>query len=252
MLGLRKRKKSETSWQWDVAGKHPAARDFFALGPKSVMAEAFTEWVRRGAEGLITVSKDLLVRSCSWRFWAKTPQTGMLACGVVRNSCDSVGRPFPLLVMGTGKLEKWVDNWELLPFACEGVWRQMEQLASKNYEAFELLQEDVSMLRPPQARWDEMNLDKNSLAESNEPGSDFGLHLGLLMQEKALFLPFQDTGQDDFFAMISRVHSLLKTKENTAPNSVFMGGLFEHPGLVCLKRPLSGQDFQHMWMPGAK
>ena len=168
MLGLGKRKKSVTNWQWDVAGKHPVAKDFFALGQRSLMAEAFTEWIRRGADSLISTSKELLIHSCSWRFWAKTPQAGILACGVIRNSCDSVGRPFPLLVMGTGKLEKWEDNWELLPFSCEGPWRQMEQLASKKYESFEVFQEDVGMLRPPQGRWNDLNMEKMALAENNK------------------------------------------------------------------------------------
>ncbi|NOR25966.1 MAG: type VI secretion system-associated protein TagF [Desulforhopalus sp.] len=252
MLGLRKRKKSVTNWQWDVAGKHPVARDFFALGQPSLMAEAFTEWIRRGAESLAFTSKELLVHSCSWRFWAKTPQAGVLACGVIRNSCDSVGRPFPLLVMGTGKLENWEDNWELLPFACEGSWRQMEQLASRKYKSFEVFQEDVGQLRPPQGRWHEMNLVKTALAENNESSANFDFHLGLLEQDQALFLPFQETGQYDFFTMIDNVHSLLKIKIRAPSNSIFMGGLIEHPGLVLLKRPLAGKDFERMWIPGTK
>jgi type VI secretion system protein VasJ len=249
MLGLGKRKKTEINWQWDVAGKHPAARDFFALGPKSLMVEAFTEWIRRGAEGLVAVSKELLVRSCSWRFWAKTPQAGVLTCGVIRNSCDSVGRPFPLLVMGTGKLENWEENWELLPFACERVWGQMEQLASKNYGSFELLQEDVHMLRPPRRQWDEMNVEKIALTEKPESRLDVDLPFGQFEQDKALFVPFQDFGQKDFFAMIDNVHSQLKLKVKVVPNSFFMGGLTEQPGLVLLKRPLSRDDFERMWRP---
>jgi hypothetical protein len=52
--------------------------------------------------------------------------------------------------------------------------------------------------------------------------------------------------------MIDNVHSLLKMKEKVAPNSVFMGGLIEQPGLVLLKRALSGQDFERMWRPEAR
>ena len=251
MLGLGKREKNETIWQWDVTGKHPAARDFFVLGPRTLLAEAFTEWIRRGAEGLVTISKELLVRSCSWRFWAKTPKSGILACGVIRNSCDLVGRPFPLLVMGTGKLENWEDNWNLLPFACEGLWRRMEQLASKKYQSFELFQEDVNMLRPPRRDWEEMSIQKNDLAATNGSSFNFNVHSAVFDKEKALFLPFQDTGQCDFFALINNVHSLLKMEANTAPNSLFVGGLIEQPGLALFKRPLSGQDFECMWMPGA-
>jgi len=249
MLGLGKRQKSTANWQWDVVGKHPAARDFFALGPKSLMTEAFTEWIRRGAEGLIASSKELLVRSCSWRFWARTPQTGMLACGVIRNSCDAVGRPFPLLLMGTGKLDQWEDNWHLLPFAGEGLWRQMEEVASKRYESLESIQEGVRMFRPPQQRWEEMNLKRIDLVENDAFTTGVSSTPALPEQDQALFLPFQDTGQDDFFVMICKVHSLMKSRSVPAPNSFFMGGLVEHPGLALFKRPLSGQDFERMWMP---
>jgi type VI secretion system protein VasJ len=249
MLGLGKRKKSLKNWQWDIAGKHPAAKDFFALGERSLMAEAFTAWIRRGAESVVSNSKELLVRSCSWRFWAKTPQTGILSCGVIRNSCDYVGRPFPLLVMGTGKLENWEENWELLPFACERVWCQMEQLASKKYESFESFQEDMNTLRPSHGSWNELNLERIDLVESNASVADLALRLGVLEEEQAMFVPFQDVAQYDFFATISDVHSQLKMKVNTVPNSFFMGGLIEYPGLAIFKRPLSKQDFERLWMP---
>jgi len=248
MLGLGKKEKA-TIWQWEVAGKHPAARDFFALGQRSLMAEAFTDWIRRGAESLVTISKDLLVRPCSWRFWAKTPQNGILACGVIRNSCDSVGRPFPLLVMGTGKLADWEENWELLPFACEALWYQMEQLASKNYASFELFHEDVSRLRPPLKDWQKMKLEKSVLAATDVSAINFHFQPVSHEGDQTLLLPFQDIGHYDFFAMISSAHSQLKMKVSAVPNSLFIGGLIEQPGLAVFKRPLSGQDFTRMWRP---
>lgn len=236
------------NWQWDIAGKHPSAKDFFALGQKSLMAEAFTDWIRRGAEEIVSDSKELLVRSCSWRFWAKTPQIGMLSCGVIRNSCDSVGRPFPLLVMGTGRLENWENNWELLPFACEKVWCQMEQLASKNYESFESFQEDMKTLRPFQGHWKELAMEKIEFVKKASVAV-LDLQTDFLEQEQAMFVPFQDAVQYDFLAAISDVHSQLKMKINVVPNSLFMGGLFDNPGLAIFKRPLSRQDFVRMWIP---
>ncbi|MCB2181953.1 MAG: type VI secretion system-associated protein TagF [Desulfobulbaceae bacterium] len=249
MLGLGKREKSITNWQWDVSGKHPAARDFFVMGQRNLMSEAFAEWLRRGAERMVTTSKESLVRSCSWRFWAKTPRAGILACGVIRNSCDAVGRPFPLLVMGTGKLENWEENWELLPFACERLWSQMEQLASRNYDSFELFQEDVNLLRPPRGNWEEMNMEKIALDQESGSESGFELQSVMVGQNQATFIPFQAAGHSDFYVMISHAHSLLKRKINAVPNSLFMGGLIEYPGLALFERPLSGQDFERMWMP---
>jgi hypothetical protein len=127
----------------------------------------------------------------------------------------------------------------------------MEQLASKNYGSFELLQEEVHMLRPPRRQWDEMNVEKTALTENKEPRLDVDLTLGQLEQDQALYVPFQDFGQKDFFAMIENVHSQLKMKVKFAPNSFFMGGVIECPGLVLLKRPLSRDDFERMWRPEA-
>lgn len=249
MLGLIRQEKPVKSWQWDLAGKHPAARDFFALGPRSLVAEAFTDWIHRGAESVVAVSKETLVRSCSWRFWARTPQTGIVACGVIKNSCDSAGRPFPLLVMGSGMLDKWEKNWDLLPFACEGIWRQMEELASKNYASFELFQEDVRLLHPPQNCWKELQQEKSALATTMTSEEDDGL-AALQQVNQELFLPFQYTGSYDFFTMISKIHSQLKMQEGAPPHSLFMGGLIDNPGMAFFKRPLSGQDFERMWVPG--
>ncbi len=153
MLGLGLRHGSRRQWQWFVAGKHPAARDYFAIGHRRPMFEAFSAWIRIGVECLSDRSRELFARPCSWRFWARTPERGELSCGVVRNSSDSAGRPFPLLVMGIGRLAAWEENWDLLPCACEGVWGQMEELSVRPCSTLDQVRDGVELLRPPEADW---------------------------------------------------------------------------------------------------
>ena len=246
MLGLGGSGRQSAQWQWHISGKHPAAGDFFAIGPKSPMTEAFSGWMRRGAEQLVIVSKELLTRSCSWRFWAKTPDRGMLACGVVRNSCDSARRPFPLLLMGTGRLEKWEKNWDFLPFACEGIWRRLEQLAAKNYASLSQLQEDVLLLRPPQSNWAEMDSARREILDRQVmPGWD-GIAASFV-GTREIFLPLRTENMNDLFTLISHLHFFLKEKINAVPNSLFLGGLMEHATLALFQRPLSRADFEQMW-----
>jgi len=57
---------------------------------------------------------------------------GALVCGVVRDSVDRLGRPYPLLVLGTGSLREWESHWDLLPYACLPVWQRIEYLGASS------------------------------------------------------------------------------------------------------------------------
>ncbi len=242
MLGLGR---SPGSWQWHLSGKHPVAKDFFVIGDKNPMAEAFAQWIRLGTEQN-TAGRELLVANCSWRFWAKTGSRQTLVCGVMRNSCDFMGRPYPLLVMGSGLLDKWEENWELLPLACEGLWSQMEQLATKNYQGLDRLKDDLLMLRPPQARWQDLHRQSAELLDGLLPGD---LPVPGAAAQDALFLPLRCADHGDPFALIIQLHRVLKEKIRVVPNTLFVGGPLEQPGLALFTRPLHIGDFARMWQP---
>jgi len=242
MLGLGR---SAGNWQWHLSGKHPVAKDYFAIGDKNPMAEAFAQWIRRGTEQC-AASREMLVANCSWRFWAKTGSRETLVCGVMRNSCDFMGRPYPLLVMGSGLLDSWEENWELLPLACEGLWNQMEQMATKNYQVFDRLKEDLHMLRPPQARWQDMHQKRDELLAGLLPGD---LPAAFNGEQDALFLPLQCADRCDPLALIIQLHHVLKEKIRVVPNTLFVGGALEQPAFALFTRPLSIGDFARMWQP---
>jgi hypothetical protein len=69
--------------------------------------------------------------------------------GLLRDSVDTVGRPFPLLVLGTGQLDGWEETWELMPMIFEGLWSRMEYLTAKrSYDLGALESELVVLPRP--------------------------------------------------------------------------------------------------------
>ena len=93
-----------TTWHWSAFGKHPAAADYFRLGYSSPFVDGLTKWVESGYR-LLAERSDTPPPFCSWRFWARGFGRESLVLGVVRVSSDSLGRPYPLLIMGSGPLQ---------------------------------------------------------------------------------------------------------------------------------------------------
>ena len=142
-------------WNWCFYGKHPAAKDYFTIGEHATMAQAFIDWVQGGYLPLIG-KKEKPGISNSWRFWSRTPVKGQLICGLVRSSCDAIGRTYPLLMIGAGPLEGWEKNWDVLPFACEKVWQQLEHISTRQHSTLERLKQGMKLLKPPDNQWTEL------------------------------------------------------------------------------------------------
>ena len=165
----------ENNWQWAVFGKHPAAKDYFRMGAETTFVEGLFGWVENGYQ-LLTANADATPDFCSWRFWAREAGKNTLACGVVRVSSDSMGRPYPLVIMGSGPLKNWQENWDLLPFGCERTWRQIEYLAANLFTDFKKLEEEIRTIRPPEADWSEQAEKRkalNRIGSSLDPYASF-------------------------------------------------------------------------------
>ena len=106
--------KSSAGWKWTAFGKHPVAGDYFYAGADDPFFQAFSGWVENGYRQISTERKNA-TDLYSWRFWAKGAQKDTLVYGVGRDSFDTIGRPYPLVIMGTGTLADWHRNWEILP-----------------------------------------------------------------------------------------------------------------------------------------
>ncbi len=239
---MRDTGKTIGGWHWAAAGKHPAVRDFMEAGEAFPLFDALSQWMEKGyREG--SLEKD--VNSLrSWRFWARGGRKNAVACGLVKDSCDQVGRPYPLLIMGTGELEGWEEHWDLLPLACETTWAHMEAFSTRTFNKFQDLEKDLFGMRAPSPRWDDFkgtdfstytSSPSRELIEDFRPGDVFSVQLETLPahEQKMQILAW---------------HRVCKNHVKELPVIVFMGNRgVEAPHLFMARRALAVDDFERLW-----
>ena len=242
-------------WQWAAFGKHPAAKDYFQFGESTPFLEGLFAWIEDGYQ-LLTTKETVAPDFCSWRFIAKSAGKESLVCGVVRVSSDSFGRPYPLVITGTGALRNWQDNWDLLPFACEKTWSQIEYFASNLFPDLKKLEEEMLSIRPPEQSWSKLREKRKALNAIGSPADPFASFLDL-RELKKLAAANADKGEtyvsldrghcNDKIMRVSLWHLLLKEAVPGVPNAVFMGGTLEKAYLALFRRPLKATDFTQLW-----
>jgi len=246
---------SHLYWQWAAFGKHPVASDFFRLGEDIPLTKGFSDWVKKGYETL-TSKKSTSLDLYAWRFWVRGAQKENIACGVIRDSSDSVGRPYPLLIIGTGPLPGWKEKWDLLPFACERTWDQIEYLSALVANDFKKLEVEVHHIRPPHPEWPKFIGKRKGLEDlwSNSNTNPISLNLKDMERQassasdKAEFIVYLDQNPlNDQFVQVSLWHYLLKNHIKAAPNAIFMGGTLDRIYLAIFRRPLTPADFIQLW-----
>jgi type VI secretion system protein VasJ len=252
MLGVMK---PRDSWRWAACGKHPAARDFINVGEDFPLMRIFSDWVVKGYEGLVA-QKIAYKDHVSWRFWAREAMGEALICGLLKDSSDSIGRRFPLLIIGTGSLGEWEDHWDLLPLSFENTWDQMEHIASQRSENIKKLASDVRNLRPPRTGWIELKATRDQIADSEMKSSarlydenfeEYNNGAAVLLGKSESFIPLEHTTCRDQNALIAYWHFTLKCKKQSLPSASFMGGTLGNAYLAFFQRPLVSEDFIHLW-----
>lgn len=241
-------------WNWCFYGKHPAARDYLTIGEHAIMAQAFIDWVQGGYLPLIG-KKEKPGVSKSWRFWSRTPVKGQLVCGLVRSSCDAIGRTYPLLIIGAGPLQGWEKNWEVLPFVCEKVWQQLEHISTRQYDTLERLKQDINLLKPPDNQWTELRDSKtygDVSAVANHlitPGIDQEVKekVAKLTEGKEIFMALKPQSSENLFLLTANWHKYIKRHCTILPNALFMGGSMQQSFLAVFLRPLKPDDFTLLW-----
>lgn len=238
---------SANSWHWAAWGKHPVAKDYFSLGLNSPLIKAFCDWIEKGYQTLGSRRRPSS-KLCSWRFWAKGPKKESLVCGVGRDSSDSLGRPYPLLIVGTGPLEGWEDQWDLLPFACEKTWSQIEYLSTKRFIDVKELEDAIGIVRPPYPHWSEFVFQRERSQRASPCASgDLENRAISLSRKPEFFIRLEGGASNDPFTLTGLWHLLLKSPSGGVPNAVFMGGTPHESYLVVFKRPLVPADFVRLW-----
>jgi type VI secretion system protein VasJ len=249
----------EKNWQWAAFGKHPAAKDYFRLGEETPFVEGLFRWVESGYQ-LLTAKENAAPDFCSWRFWAREANKNSLACGVVRVSSDSLGRPYPLVIMGSGPLSNWRENWDLLPFSGERTWRQIEYLAANLFADFKKLEEEIRTIRPPNANWPDLARKRKELNCLESPIDPYASFLdfrelkkisALHAEKPEVFISLDRGPCVDKTMHVSLWHLLFRESAKSLPNAIFMGGTLEKAYLSVFKRPMKSSDFVQLWSAAA-
>lgn len=243
--------KSAISWKWAAFGKHPVAGDYFYAGSDDPFFQAFSGWVENGFRQ-ISADRKNATDLFSWRFWARGAQKDQLVCGVGRDSFDTIGRPYPLVIIGTGPLPDWQRNWELLPFAFETGWEQMEYMITKRYLDFSQLEEEVGRLPAPSANWPAHESERRNrwekwcTTEVPDPEKNRKT-LRRHLKSSEFLVSFDGNTCRDLATSASFWCSLLKAEEKNIPNAAFLGGILARTYMAFFKRPLAVPDFIQLW-----
>lgn len=252
--------KSKTTWSWAAWGKHPVAKDFFSIGPSTPLIKAFSDWVKNGFRMLNSKGNhESQIRG--WRFWAKGPTRGNLICGVGKDSSDSFGRPYPLIIMGSGFLNKWEGYWSLLPFALERTWLRIEYMSTRRFADFNQIEDEISTLKPPTSDWSELENQRESHHEfqlnhkKNAFPEDFsGMEKKIsgLAERSEFFVLLENRPPNDPLKQAGLWHFFLQKHFGEMPHAVFMGGVPQEAYLAVFRRPLTPKDFVRLWTVSSK
>lgn len=235
---------STSSWHWAAYGKHPVANDYFRVGGDLPLVQRFSDWVENGYRKLSS-QKNVFSNLYSWRFWARGSQKESIACGVLRDSSDRMGRPYPLLIMGTGLLNGWEDHWDLMPFACEASWNQIEYLSAFVVNDLKKFEQEVYRIRPPYPGWPDFEMNRKDLKEIEK-------QVSFSSDQAELILDLEMHSNHDQMTQANLYHTLIRRQIIASPNAIFMGGTLDRTCLAVFRRPLQTSDFIQLWSVSTK
>ena len=245
--------RSPHDWQWSVTGKHPAFTDYFELGRPLPLTKTFFGWLRKGHAMVVSRRRDGR-NDHSWRFWSRGIDRGSLVCGLIRDSGDGLGRPYPLLVIGQGPLDAWEDHWDLVPLACQRTWRQMEDISRESFHDLGDLERTLSGVPSPEPAWERLGQEKDRIGHDDFPGSgsfDSDETVKRVFEEHEegdiFFIPLNQIPANDISRSAVNWHVAMGDYLHTPPNAVFMGGTPDKGYLAIYRRALSAGDFVRLW-----
>ncbi len=246
--------KSAPAWKWAAFGKHPVAGDYFYAGTDDPFFQAFSGWVENGFNQ-VSAGRKNATDLYSWRFWTKGYQKDTLLCGVGRDSFDTIGRPYPLVIMGAGTLVGWQQHLALLPFALEKSWIQMEYMATKRYMDFSQLENNIKRIPIPESKWPALQNDQqqrwHTWYRSDKPIEEaIGKKLAENADTPECLVAMDSHSCRDAITAAGLWHSRVAEQDGIAPNAAFLGGIQDKTYVAFFRRPLIVPDFVRLWSVG--
>ena len=243
---MLERLRSERRWQWGAYGKHPAAKDYFTLGQTFPLLNSFSGWIEKGYQVMASMNNPgESLRA--WRLWTREARRENIVCGFLRDSQDSLGRPYPLLILGSGPLKNWPGQWDLVPLACDATWKHMESIALAPFRDLRALEEEVLNLNPPSGEWLELARKRESFGERDVYISELRGRAPDVSEKMECFIPMSQLSPRDHFELVGLYHSFVRASSEALPNAIFTGGTTEKQYLAVFRRPLAQSDFIRLW-----
>jgi len=217
--------KRNKGWSVFIFGKHPSFKDFLCLGQETPLTMSLAQWVEGGYRDL---SREDQERFVSWRFWCQGGKD-LLLCGLLRDSADALGRPFPLLLILSWELKGWKKVWERLVLVLEEVWRELEHLAARSWASPVELETDLYRLPEPRT------IQGNGQTEGEVVSF-------LRVRDDCFWSPLEEEVSSS--ALVLR----LKKQFQEPPLALFMGGAIGATAqIVVFTAPLRRKDFLFLW-----
>lgn len=229
--------KQNHPWTWGAKGKHPVAKDYIAIGIQTPLLNAFSDWVE---SGYARTEHNRFIQY-SWRFWARGLKKGELICGLIRDSHDSYGRPYPFLIMGSGNLAGWEERWEMLPYALEETWSSLEYFSTRKATDYSALENELQRMPYPVMKEHSQIPEKflsNTMAELRKINHE---------NKAELIVAINSPESIDPADTIALWHTSLKASLSWLPNTVFVGGTPQKTFMAVYQRSLLAGDFIQLW-----
>jgi type VI secretion system ImpM family protein len=237
--------RQNTQWRWTAVGKHPAAADYVRLSDGTALLDAVADWVAKGYDALLR--NDGRPNSAhSWRFWLRGIKKGALICGLGCDSSDSLGRPFPFLVMGEGGLKHWERQWPWLTAGLEKTWTRMEYIASHRYDDVSALTQDLDTIAAPDGTM-LFEAPSGTACDSAARQEGWDACIETLQRSGRTLIGLHSTPGVQAMHSVAAAHARLKECCKEVPRAVFLGGTPQLSYLAVIQHPLSSDDFLALW-----
>ena len=222
------------------------AKDYLTLGPGHPLLTALSDMVgrsyRKAAErGRVPDGRR------GWHFWTGGSGRDLIVCGHISKSQDSLGRPYPFLLLGEGELEDWREGWDFLPLVLAESWKRMAQITARDFESLSAMRGALASLPAPIRAWADIRKAQVPPTEAsfNEPGPT----VGSLYERVRLFL---DDPNLSMRVIVNGPAGSVRppggsARQSEVPQAVFMGGTGPEESLQVFFRPLAPADFVKMW-----
>jgi type VI secretion system protein VasJ len=244
MLGLKRRE----AWQWAACGKHPVAADYFRINVNTNLQEAFAGWMDEGFFALPAELKNNRL-ACSWRFWAKGPGRGRLVCGLIKASSDHLGRPYPLMMMGEGRVIGWEKDWLYLADALSVLWQKLEEISAMRFEHLRELEAEMKGVHSIFV--DFPSRGSQPAGEDRSNGRE-GVLYRRVFKDRNGWMAELDASAPLGPATLADVLRDAPAWGAAPPNALFAGGSPRRHFLLLFNRSLHAGDFVELWKAGQR